>query len=356
MHRDGGMRISDRTRRKFKYLVILLLVSAAAGAVYANIIHYLNQGSYGLLVPSGRGAVRGILIGVLVWPFVLFFHDSALSIRVRRAPFVVAFLFNVAAATLLIVLGVTWSHYLIRPEFTFRVWFPVGLLRDSAFALSTAAIFFFLTLARRLIGGRVFGNVVLGRYHRPVKEERIFLFLDIAGSTSIAKKLGDVGTHDLISRFFFDVDQSVQEYGGETHRYIGDEVVVTWPVSTPLENSRCVVCYYDILDRLNDRADEYRARFGVFPSFRVGMHGGPVVAGECGDRKQEIVYFGDTVNTAARLQGACKEKNVQVLVSGELIDAMSLPDYCSARSLGSVLLRGRDSEMEIFTLERAAAG
>jgi adenylate cyclase len=349
------MRFSKRTLQKFKYLIILLIVSGVGGAVYANTIHFLNQGTYGL-VPSGRGVVRGIIIGVLVWPFVLFFQDSALSIRIRRAPFWLAFLVNVAIATLLIIAGIVWSHYLVRPEFTFRVWFPAGFLRDCVFALSAASIYYFLALARRLIGGRVFGNVILGRYHHPVEEERIFLFLDIVDSTSIAKRLGDVGTHDLISRFFFDVDQSVHAYGGETHRYIGDEVVITWPVSTSMDNARCVECYFNISDILNNRAEEYRAQFGLVPSFRVGIHGGPVVAGECGDRKQEIVYFGDTVNTAARLQQACKEKGTQVLISKELIDRMSLPKSCSAQSLGKLLLRGRDKELEIFTLDRTNTG
>ncbi len=206
------MKFSRRTLQQFKYLVILLIASVAVGVVYGNTIHFLSQGSYGL-VPSGRGAVQGFIIGALVWPFVLFFHDSPPSIRLRQAPFLVAFLVNVTIATLLIIAGILWLHHLIRPEFTLRVWFPGGFLRDCAFALTITLIFYFFTLARGLIGGRVFGSVILGRYHRSVQEERIFLFLDIEGSTSIAKNLGDVGTHDLISRYFFDVDQSVHAFG-----------------------------------------------------------------------------------------------------------------------------------------------
>ena len=57
---------------------------------------------------------------------------------------------------------------------------------------------------------------------------------------------------------------------------------------------------------------------------RVGIHGGPVVPGECGDRKQEIVYFGHTVNTAARQQQACKNKDTHLLIAKELLDLTSL--------------------------------
>ena len=332
---------------------MLLLFSALVGAAYANVVQFLTQEVFNPLVATGRGAIRGFLIGILVWPFVLFFRHSALAVRLRRSPFWVEFVFNVLATTIVLVVGIVWSHYLVRPEFTFSIWFPSGFVRDTAFGLTVAAVYSLVTQVQRLIGARVFMNVIMGRYHRPVQEERIFLFLDLADSTQMARKLGDIETHDLIARFFFEVDQSVQKFGGETHRYIGDEVVVTWPVSTPLENARCVECYFHILDRLSQKIADYRSDFGLVPSFRVSIHGGHVAVGECGDQKQEIVYFGDTVNTAARLQEACKEKNVQLIISGWMMERMTLPDSCSPRSLGKILLRGRESRLDIFTVDRA---
>src|SRR3546814_12401672 len=50
------------------------------------------------------------------------------------------------------------------------------------------------------------------------------------------------------------------------------------------------------------KAPLYQQEFGLVPGFRAGLHGGSIVAGECGDDKREIVYFGDTINTAARIQ------------------------------------------------------
>lgn len=70
------------------------------------------------------------------------------------------------------------------------------------------------------------------------------------------------------------------------------------------------------------KASLYRREFGLVPTFRVGLHGGPIVAGECGDDKREIVYFGDTINTTARIQEACKELGRPLLVSGELLREM----------------------------------
>jgi adenylate cyclase len=110
-----------------------------------------------------------------------------------------------------------------------------------------------------------------------------------------------------------------------------------------------------IHDRTHARAADYERDFGAVPEFRTGLHGGTVVAGECGDEKQEIVYFGDTVNTASRIQGQCKELGAPLLISRGLLDQMELPAHYRAESLGNVLLRGRDSEMELFRIERAGS-
>ncbi len=81
----------------------------------------------------------------------------------------------------------------------------------------------------QVIGPRILGNMLIGRYHNPVEERRIFLFIDLIGSTALASKLGDIGTQRLLTRFFFDLGQPVSEHGGEIHAYVGDEAIITWP-------------------------------------------------------------------------------------------------------------------------------
>ena len=49
----------------------------------------------------------------------------------------------------------------------------------------------------RLIRGRVLPNVILGRYRHPIREDRVMMFLDLAGSTSLAEALGEVRMQDL---------------------------------------------------------------------------------------------------------------------------------------------------------------
>jgi hypothetical protein len=113
-------------------------------------------------------------------------------------------------------------------------------------SLFIGAIFEF----RRMIGGRVLGSFLLGTYHRPRREQRIVMFLDIADSTALAEQLGEVRVHDLITRFFFDIDEPIADYEGEVHAYVGDEVIVTWPLSEDPElNARALRSFFAIEEK-----------------------------------------------------------------------------------------------------------
>ena len=53
-----------------------------------------------------------------------------------------------------------------------------------------------------LIGPRALLNFITGRYHAPVEENRFVLFVDIAGSTGLAERLGGIGIHRFLDRTF----------------------------------------------------------------------------------------------------------------------------------------------------------
>jgi len=191
---------------------------------------------------------------------------------------------------------------------------------------------------------------LFGRYHRPKRESRVFIFLDLADSTQLAEQLGDLEVQSLISRFFFDIAQPVNRHRGETHRYIGDEVVITWPLEKAIENARCIRCVLDIQTTMQKRADWYQRKFGLVPRFRIGMHGGPIVASEIGDHKREIVYFGDTINTAARLCSACKELGTDILISQSLTEQITLPGQTTISEGRKIHLAGKSEPVEVVSI------
>jgi adenylate cyclase len=86
---------------------------------------------------------------------------------------------------------------------------------------------------------------------------------------------------------------------------------------------------------------------------RAGLHCGEVVTGEMGSVKKEIVFLGDTVNTAARIQDLCRQTGDHVLASGDLIDRLELPPGIAKRSLGDLRLRGKGTDLALYALTEA---
>ena len=88
------------------------------------------------------------------------------------------------------------------------------------------------------------------------------MFLDLTGSTSLAEALGEVRMQDLLTRFFFDIDEPIVAHGGEVHAYVGDEVIVSWPFTPQVSEGRCLDCFFAVEDRIEESADTYRREFG----------------------------------------------------------------------------------------------
>ncbi len=288
----------------------------------------------------------------ITWAFEIFFINSHYGNAIRRLHFVTA----IAVKSVILVIIVTAAAFIGQTllqgitdlKFVTDPWFHQILIMVFMLVIVLQTI----TQVVRIIGGRTLIYFLLGKYHQPVKENMIFMFLDLEGSTGLAVKLGDIGVQKMITKFFFDINEPIIENDGEIHRYIGDEVIVTWPLKEGENYHQAFDCYFAITDLMAEKATVYQETFGVTPTFRIGLHGGPVVMSECGDQKQEISYFGDTINTAARIEQLCKDVDCSLLISGELLDKMTLPDSYIIRSVGSHELRGRAKKTDLFTIER----
>ena len=72
-----------------------------------------------------------------------------------------------------------------------------------------------------------------------------------------------------------------------------------------------------------------------------------------GSVKREIVFLGDTVNTAARIQDLCRQTGDRVIASADLIDRLELPPKIVKRSLGDLRLRGKGADLALYALTKA---
>ena len=224
----------------------------------------------------------------------------------------------------LIVVGLSLQFLLyVEPyhlNWVSRKWLTVNLPSIVLMGFGFSLVIGVTVEIRRLIGGALLTSALLGTYHRSVRRRLIVMYLDLANSTHLAEAMGELRVHDLVTRFFFDIDEPISDFGGAVHAYVGDEVIVSWPLTDdPVRNARCLACYFAIDRRIASLAHDYEASFGVAPAFRAGIHAGPVVVSECGDAKRQLAYFGDTMNVGARLCEYCKTINRRLVISGDLL-------------------------------------
>lgn len=347
--------MSKLMQSRLRVFFVLVALSTCAGVVegyFAHIETAHTAADHTLADHLWQSGINWLIGSSIISAFEILFLQSRYGAGIRRMHFMAAMAIKVflifAAVILVAFTGRYFSHglfdfdFLVEPQF-YRV---LGTVFVVVILLQT------ITQIIRIIGGRTLINFVLGKYHRPIREDTLFLFLDLAGSTALAEELGDVGVQTMITDFFFDITEPIIEFEGVIHRYVGDQVVVTWPMGSRVQNVRAVKCSFAIVDLIDRRSHIYLQKFGVVPAFRIGLHGGPVVISECGDQKQEISYFGDTVNTAARIEQQCKALDEPLLISAQLLAQTELPDDYSSFSQGSFHLKGRHGNTELFSVLR----
>lgn len=201
-------------------------------------------------------------------------------------------------------------------------------------------------------GPGVFWNLMKGKYNTPREEKRIFMFLDINSSTSIAEKLGDKKYHAFLRDFYADITNPILDNKGEIYQYVGDEVVIAWKYEAGIERNQCIRCFFDIKDHIVSLKEKYMNRYGIRPSFKAGMHCGMVVVGEIGNIKRDITYSGDVLNTTSRIQALCKEFKREVIASAELVDELQPLKKFEALPLGNISLRGKEKQIPLIALEK----
>lgn len=221
-------------------------------------------------------------------------------------------------------------------------WIGYGIL--LSFAINA-----FFQVDRKLGPGAIV-KWLTGKYYHPREEERIFMFLDLKNSTTLAEKLGNLRFSRLCQEFFRDLSLPVEGTKGEVSHYIGDEAVLCWKPKNGLEKANCLLCFFYMQGAIDKRRDYYLREFGIVPEFKAGVHIGDVVAAEVGEIKSEIVYHGDVLNTTARITGLCAQLNSDLLMSGDLFCRIEIPAELFSEPKGHHLLKGKEHEVEVVAV------
>lgn len=247
----------------------------------------------------------------------------------------------------IIEIDLSWDFYqefvLSKQMILFIVYiFLVGFLID-----------FFKEVDKKFGPGNLW-KMLKGEFYHPKEEQRIFMFLDLKSSTTIAEQLGHNKYSQLIQSCFHDVSDLVIEYKADIYQYVGDEIVLTWPIEEGLENLNCIRFYYKYRDLLESKRNYYESKFGIVPEFKAGLEMGLVMVAEVGEIKREIAYHGDVLNTASRIQACCNEFNRRVLISESLESALSKITKNEYELMGDIQLKGKRKNLKIYAVSDLA--
>jgi len=218
--------------------------------------------------------------------------------------------------------------------------------RDFFFSFSFIYLILFTLHVIQLIGRANFFRLFLGLYHQPREISRIFMFLDLKGSTSIAEKLNNNTYSAFIRDFFNDVSNAIILYRGEIYQYEGDGVIISWPVRN--SNLNCIRSFFKIKEILDQKKHHYLSEYDVAPEFKGAIHAGPVVVTEVGKQKKEIVFHGDVLNTTSRIQGKCNVLKQNLLISEDLLEYITQREDYRLEKKGAIEMRGKSKKLTLY--------
>ena len=347
------MALKANTKDKLKVVLTVSLTGMVIGILFACIAFGFDL----------ERAVKGLVVGFLISSSSSFFEKFIYETRLKKLKFSFVLLVRTAVYSFIISVSViaVWvvhesaindrgsiatmqtedfKHFMTSGDFPYIF----------IFSISIGFIINFLIQMNSLLGKGVLMNYFTGKYHRPKIEERFFMFLDLESSTTIAETIGAVKYHEFMNSYFFDINEPIIESKGEIYQYVGDEVVISWTKTNGIKKLNCIICYFKIKDAIESLQKKYIKEFGLIPGFKAGVHFGEVVIGEVGDSRKEIVFHGDVMNTASRIQGQAKALNKQLLISEDALKCLNLDSEFIAEKMGKFKLKGKELETEIYSV------
>jgi class 3 adenylate cyclase len=173
-------------------------------------------------------------------------------------------------------------------------------------------------------------------------EEATVLFADLVGFTPLSERMSPEELVALLDEIFTEYDEIAERHGLEKIKTIGDAYMVVGGVPTPRPDHVAAVARMALEMRV---AVERRSTEARPLRVRIGMHTGPVVAGVIGRRKFIYDLWGDTVNTASRMESHGVEGGIQVTAAVRA----RLDDTFRLEPRGTIMVKGK-GEMSTYLL------
>jgi adenylate cyclase len=177
------------------------------------------------------------------------------------------------------------------------------------------------------------------------------LFSDIRGFTPITEDLGAHGTVSLLNEYFTIMVECIQKQGGMLDKFIGDAIMAVFGLPLPHDDDedRAVRASISMINELR-RWNAERVAAGKRPvDIGIGLNTDSIVSGNIGSPKRmDYTVIGDGVNLASRLESACKEYGVRILISENTF--RKLRGTYRAREVDRVIVKGKTEPASVFEI------
>ena len=334
--------------RKFNLSITLFSIAYwMVAALYFIGIRYSYTPDFEGIDKNPDILVQSLIPGVILGLIFGFIESNR---KTRMQSFLMLIIFRALFYDLLFTLTVFVSSlYNNSLEFAINFLFQGDAIVVIGHLFVASMIYHFLIQINRRFGPGILFKYVTGAYFKPKEEERIFMFLDLKSSTTLAEKFGNIKYSQFIQNCFNLLTDPIQKSKGEIYQFVGDEVVLTWKLTAD-NVKNCLDFYFDFDKTLANNEDFFVKEFGVRPYFKAGVSCGTVTVAEVGSLKTEIAYHGDVLNTAARIQGLCNEFDKQLLISE--FAANHLNNGYKPILVTETTLRGKEEQVGVFTVNK----
>lgn len=313
--------------------------------VHATLIENALMGL--TVTPSPPWQLWSLLAGamLLAWPFVQWWHPLRSAIGIV----------GIGGAAV----GLSAWLYV-----SFSTWLPMlSTLVALGLTYGTTAAGSYLTERRRATEIRgalekyVSGDIVAEIVAHPERlqlggqrKELTVFFCDLAGFTTLSENLTPEALASVINVYLSEVTHIILAHGGTVDKFIGDAVMAFWgaPLDDPEHAFHGVTSAIEVLVAMQRLQPKFDSMGAPGLGLRIGLHSGPAIVGNMGsDLRFNYTAVGDTVNLAARLEGANKAYGTGTLFTAATVEG--LKGRIPVRRVDRVKVKGKHQAVDVFT-------